>query len=79
MGAFRRFKRKVDYAESGGAPLLGLKGVGIISHGGSSAKAIMNAVRSAAEIAEADIPSRIQSQLRQRAVDTPDRLKKAAP
>jgi glycerol-3-phosphate acyltransferase PlsX len=42
--AFRRFKRRVDYAEYGGAPLLGLNGVSIICHGRSSPKAIKNAV-----------------------------------
>jgi len=48
MPAFRRFKRRVDYAEWGGAPLLGVDGVCIISHGRSSAKAIRNALRVAA-------------------------------
>ena len=42
--AFRRFKRRVDYEEYGGAPLLGLNGVSIICHGRSSPKAIKNAV-----------------------------------
>jgi glycerol-3-phosphate acyltransferase PlsX len=42
--AFRRFKRRVDYAEYGGAPLLGINGVSIICHGRSSPKAIKNAV-----------------------------------
>jgi glycerol-3-phosphate acyltransferase PlsX len=48
LPAFRRFKRRVDYAEWGGAPLLGVDGVCVISHGRSSAKAIRNAVRVAA-------------------------------
>ncbi len=42
--AFRRFKRRVDYAEYGGAPLLGIDGVSIICHGRSSPKAIKNAI-----------------------------------
>jgi glycerol-3-phosphate acyltransferase PlsX len=42
--AFRRFKRRVDYAEYGGAPLLGINGVSIICHGRSSPKAIKNAI-----------------------------------
>jgi glycerol-3-phosphate acyltransferase PlsX len=48
-GAFSRFKKKVDYSEYGGAPLLGIDGVGIISHGGSTPKAIKNAIRVAQE------------------------------
>jgi len=43
--AFINFKRNLDYAEHGGAPLLGIKGVGIICHGASSPKAIKNAIR----------------------------------
>ncbi len=42
--ALKKFKRRIDYAETGGAPLLGVDGVGVIAHGGSSAKAIMNAI-----------------------------------
>ena len=42
--AFRRFRRRLDYAESGGAPLLGVAGVCIVGHGRSSAKAVRNAV-----------------------------------
>lgn len=50
-GAFGRFKKKVDYSEYGGAPLLGIDGVGIIGHGGSTPKAIKNAIRVAQEFA----------------------------
>jgi glycerol-3-phosphate acyltransferase PlsX len=42
--ALRRLKRRTDYAEHGGAPLLGVDGVALICHGGSSATAIKNAV-----------------------------------
>jgi phosphate acyltransferase len=65
LGAFRRFKKKVDYAELGGAPLLGIKGVGIISHGASSSKAIKNAIRAASELAAADLPTRLTHRLNQ--------------
>jgi len=41
---FKKLKEKVDYAEYGGAPLLGVKGCAIISHGKSNAKAIKNAI-----------------------------------
>jgi phosphate acyltransferase len=47
--AFRRFKRRIDAAESGGAPLLGVNGVCCICHGRSTAKAIKNAIRVAGE------------------------------
>jgi glycerol-3-phosphate acyltransferase PlsX len=43
--AFRNFKKKTDYDEFGGAPLLGINGTSIISHGRSSAKAIRNALK----------------------------------
>ena len=46
--AFRAFKKKVDYAEYGGAPLLGIKETSIICHGGSNVKAITNAIGQAA-------------------------------
>jgi glycerol-3-phosphate acyltransferase PlsX len=43
-GALRRLRRRTDYAEHGGAPLLGIDGVALICHGGSNAKAMQNAV-----------------------------------
>ena len=49
QNAFRTIRRKTDYAEYGGAPLLGINGVCIISHGSSSPKAICNAIRVARE------------------------------
>ncbi|MGH7429365.1 MAG: phosphate acyltransferase PlsX, partial [Candidatus Methylomirabilaceae bacterium] len=59
-GAFRRFKKRVDYTEYGGAPLLGVKGVCVISHGRSTAKAIKNAIRVAAECAESRVIEHIR-------------------
>jgi phosphate acyltransferase len=50
LPVFKTFKTRLDYAEYGGAPLLGLHGNCIICHGSSRAKAIMNAVRVAAEM-----------------------------
>lgn len=47
--AFRRFKKRVDPSEFGGAPLLGVGGVCVISHGRSTGKAIKNAIRAAGE------------------------------
>ena len=43
-GALRRLRRRTDYAEHGGAPLLGVDGVALICHGGSNAMAMKNAV-----------------------------------
>ena len=53
--AFKSFKKRVDYAEYGGAPLLGIDGVGIICHGKSSAHAIKNAILEAAKMAKGNI------------------------
>ncbi len=47
--AFRRFKRRIDASEKGGALLVGVSGVCVISHGRSTAKAIKNAIRTASE------------------------------
>ena len=49
--AIRKFKKRTDYDEYGGAPLLGINGTSIISHGRSSSKAIKNALRVAADYA----------------------------
>ena len=53
--AFNSFKRRVDYAEYGGAPLVGINGISIIGHGRSSARAIKNAIRVAAELAKSEV------------------------
>jgi len=53
--AFKSFKKRVDYAEYGGAPLLGIDGVGIICHGKSSSQAIKNAILEAAKMAKGNI------------------------
>jgi glycerol-3-phosphate acyltransferase PlsX len=50
--ALRRFKRKTDYAETGGAPLLGVEGVALICHGGSDGRAIKNAILVARQFAQ---------------------------
>ena len=51
-GAFKRFARFVDYAEYGGAPLLGLQGIVIVCHGKSNIKAITSATTMAAVFVE---------------------------
>jgi len=58
-GAFRNLKRKVDYTEYGGVPLLGVTGACLIAHGRSSSKAIFNALRLAASYARSDLICRI--------------------
>jgi phosphate acyltransferase len=62
-GAFNEFKKRVDYSEYGGAPLLGLNGICVICHGRSNAKAIRNAIRIAKEFAEGKINERIATEL----------------
>jgi glycerol-3-phosphate acyltransferase PlsX len=57
--------RELDYAEYGGAPLLGVDGVVIIAHGSSSAKAIKNAIMVASRFVETDLCSRIVSRLKE--------------
>jgi glycerol-3-phosphate acyltransferase PlsX len=54
------FKKKVDYSETGGAPLLGVNGVVIIAHGSSSAKAMKNAINRAHELSEKNINAHIR-------------------
>ncbi len=53
--AFRTLKRRIDYAEYGGAPLIGINGISIISHGRSSDRAIKNAIRVASELAKSNV------------------------
>lgn len=53
--AFRKAKAKIDYAEYGGAPLLGVNGVCIISHGRSEGRAIRNAIRAAANAVDNNV------------------------
>ena len=61
--AYRELRKRVDDSEYGGVPLLGVKGVCIITHGRSNANAIKNAIRVAAEFAEGKINERIEAEL----------------
>ena len=61
--AFNAFKKRLDYSEYGGAPLLGVRGVCIVGHGSSNEKAIMNGIRVAAEFAQAEVNSGIETAL----------------
>jgi glycerol-3-phosphate acyltransferase PlsX len=60
----RSFRKRIDYAEYGGVPLLGLRGCVIIGHGRSSAKAIKNALRVARDFVAGRVADRIQSEIR---------------
>jgi glycerol-3-phosphate acyltransferase PlsX len=61
--AFDAFKKRLDYSEYGGAPLLGVRGVCIVGHGSSNERAIMNGIRVAAEFAAAEVNTGIEAAL----------------
>jgi len=61
--AFKSIERNLDYAEYGGALLLGIKGVGVICHGSSSAKAIKNAIRTARNSVTRHVRERLEQGL----------------
>jgi glycerol-3-phosphate acyltransferase PlsX len=62
-GAFDGLKKRIDYSEYGGAPLLGVKGGCIVCHGRSNAKAIKNAIRMARSFALNRIDVKIQGKI----------------
>jgi phosphate acyltransferase len=62
--AYADFKKRLDYSEYGGAPLLGVRGVCIICHGRSNSNAIHNAIRVAMEFSGAGINQVIEEELR---------------
>src|ERR1700691_3385733 len=70
--AFNDFRRRLDYTEYGGAPLLGVRGVCIIGHGSSNEVAIYNGIRVAMEFAKAGINTSIEQELANRPVRPPD-------
>jgi len=57
--AFERFRQRVDYAEYGAAPLLGVAGLMLIGHGRSSARAVASGIAMAARLAKADLLPRL--------------------
>ena len=61
--AFKNFKKKVDYAEYGGAPLIGINGVAMICHGGSNVKAIKNAIHFAHEYVRKGVNQRLAEKM----------------
>jgi len=60
-GAFARLAQRIDYAEYGGAPLLGLEGVVIVGHGRSNPKAVMNGLRVAHRAVEQEVVPAIRA------------------
>src|SRR5213594_709868 len=61
--SFKRLKKRLDYSEYGGAPLIGLRGVSIICHGRSSSNAIKNAIRVGKEFAENQVNAKLEEAL----------------
>jgi len=66
--AFQEFKKRTDYSEYGGVPLLGVKSPTVIGHGRSNANAIKNAIRVAAELVRGKVNEKIEQELRLPAV-----------
>src|ERR1700722_2644100 len=61
--AYKTFRKKIDYSEYGGAPLLGVRGVTVIAHGSSNALAIKNAIRVAMELVRGGVNEKIEHEL----------------
>jgi len=61
--AFGEFRKKIDYSEYGGVPLLGVRGITVIGHGRSNSNAIKNAIRVAAELCRAKVNEKIEQEL----------------
>ncbi len=68
-GAFKKLKKRMDYSEYGGALLLGIDGICIISHGGSNVKAIKNAINKAAKYSESELNRHLEEDLATLGVD----------
>jgi glycerol-3-phosphate acyltransferase PlsX len=62
-GALERFRRRVDYAESGGAPLLGVGKLTVVGHGRSSARAVRSGIALAARLVTERVVERLESVL----------------
>ncbi len=58
--AFQNLKKRLDYAEYGGAPLLGVRKIVVVGHGSSNARAVRNAIRSVKEFSEHGAQERIE-------------------
>jgi glycerol-3-phosphate acyltransferase PlsX len=71
--AFRSFKKRLDYNEYGGAPLLGVKGAVLIGHGSSNGRAVRNGIKALHDFARRRIPDRIRAKARELAPLAPVR------
>jgi phosphate acyltransferase len=60
-GTFARLKRVLDVDEHGGAPLIGVDGIAVLTHGAASARAIKNGIRVAASFGEASLPEAVKA------------------
>jgi glycerol-3-phosphate acyltransferase PlsX len=69
--ALRHFRRRIDYSEYGGAPLLGVAGATIVGHGRSSAKAVRNAIAMAYRMADSRLIERVEQDIAAAAVPHP--------
>jgi glycerol-3-phosphate acyltransferase PlsX len=61
--AYKSFRKRIDYSEYGGAPLLGVKGVTVIGHGSSNPLAIKNAIRVATELVRGGVNEKIEQEI----------------
>jgi len=61
--AFDDFRKRTDYSETGGAPLLGIRGITVIGHGRSNPNAIKNAIRVANELCRLRVNEKIEQEL----------------
>ncbi len=73
--AFRRFRKRVDYSEFGGAPLLGVAGLCIVGHGRSSVKAVRNAVVMASRMADNQMMDRLRAKCSRSRCASRDRVR----
>ncbi len=71
---FEEIFRILDYSETGGAPLLGVGGVSVICHGGSSSKAIRNAIKVAVQAVRSDMVAQTASRLAASMSDTAEEI-----
>lgn len=71
-GPLLRLRRRMDYSEFGGAPLLGVNGITIICHGRSSAKAIKNAIGRARSLADSQLNELIQRDIEESMARSPE-------
>ena len=64
--AYKRVKKRFDYTEYGGAPMLGLQGLVVKAHGSSNAKAIQSAIAQAVKFKEEKIVEKIEEKINQK-------------